>query len=171
MALFEIFFLYNVLYIPEFAFNIVYEQKLVKNHNYKLTITSEFCQIQNVESLKMIGCARLNRGLYLIDTPKHEVIVNTARELKDPDRNATKNICHLGLGHLSNKILQHMSNIFPYISFYDYKPCDVCHYAKQHRLSFTHNSTRTKHIFDMIHVDIWGLLGLLLYMVTSFFLP
>ena len=134
-------------------------EKLVKNHNSKLTISSEFCQIQNAESLKMIGCARLNRGLYLIDTPKHEVTVNTARELKDPDRNATKNIWHLRLGHPSDKILQHMSNIFPYISFYDNKPCDVSHYAKQHKLSFTHNSICTKHIFDMIHVDIRGHFG------------
>ena len=52
-------------------------QKLVRNHNCKLTITSEYCQIQNAESLKMIGCAMLNRELYLIDTPKHEVTINT----------------------------------------------------------------------------------------------
>jgi len=159
VALFEFFFLYNVLYVPEFAFNLVFVQKLVKNHNCKLTITSEFCQIQNVDSLKMIGCARLNRRLYLIDTPKHEVTVNTARELKDPSKDATKNIWHLRLGHPSNKILQHMSNIFPYISFYDNKLCDVCHYAKQHKHSFTHNNTRTEHIFDMIHVDMCGRFG------------
>jgi len=54
----------------------------------------------------MIGCARLNRGQYLIDTPKHEVTVNTSRELKDPGRNTTKNIGHLRLGHPSDKILQ-----------------------------------------------------------------
>ncbi|XP_068504325.1 uncharacterized protein [Phaseolus vulgaris] len=145
--------------VKEFAFNLVFVQKLVKNHNCKLTITSEFCQIQNVDSLKMIGCARLNRRLYLIDTPKHEVTVNTARELKDPSKDATKNIWHLRLGHPSNKILQHMSNIFPYISFYDNKLCDVCHYAKQHKHSFTHNNTRTEHIFDMIHVDMCGRFG------------
>jgi len=52
-----------------------------------------------------------------------------------------------------------MSNIFPYISFYENKPCDVCYYAEQYKLSFTHNSTRTKNIFDMIHVDIWGPFG------------
>jgi len=159
IALFEKKFLYNVLYVPKFAFNLVSVQKLVKNHNCKLTITSEFCQIQNAESLKMIGCARLNRGLYLIDTPKHEVTINTAGNLNIPDQSVTKNIWHHKLGHQSNRVLQHMRNIFPYISFYENKPCDVCHYAKQHKLSFTHNSTRTKNIFDMIHVDIWGPFG------------
>jgi len=43
IVLFEFFFLYNVLYIPEFEFNLVSVQKLVRNHNCKLTITSEYC--------------------------------------------------------------------------------------------------------------------------------
>ena len=74
-------------------------QKLVKNHNSKLTITSEFCQIQNAESLKMIGCARLNKGLYLIDTSKHEVTINTAGNLNHPDQSVTKNIWHHRMSH------------------------------------------------------------------------
>jgi len=70
IELFENFLLYNVLNIPKFEFNLV------------------FC----VESLKLIRCARLNRGLYLIDTPKHEVIVNTTGEMKDEGENITTNI-------------------------------------------------------------------------------
>jgi len=27
-------------------------------------------------------------------------------------------------------VLQHISNIFPYVILFENKPCDVCHYAK-----------------------------------------
>nr|GMD42616.1 putative late blight resistance protein homolog R1B-17 [Ipomoea batatas] len=34
--------------------------------------------------------------------------------------------------------------------------CDVCHYAKQKRSSFPISLTCSKHIFDLVHLDIWG---------------
>ena len=105
IALFEFFFLYNVLYMPKFAFNLVSVQKLVENHNCKLTITFEFCQIQNAESLKMIGRVRLNKGLYLIDTSKHEVTINIAGNLNYLDQSVTKNIWHHRLGYPSDRVL------------------------------------------------------------------
>ena len=35
-------------------------------------------------------------------------------------------------------------------------PCDICHYAKQRKLSFPHSLTHTSNIFDLLHADIWG---------------
>ena len=40
----------------------------------------------------MIGCVRLDKGLYLIDTSKHEVSINTAGNLNHPDQSVTKNL-------------------------------------------------------------------------------
>ena len=34
--------------------------------------------------------------------------------------------------------------------------CQVCHYAKQQRLPFPDSSSCTTHIFELIHVDLWG---------------
>jgi len=96
----------------------------------------------------MIGYARLSEGLYLMEIPKQEVKLNmTGTSI---DERKSKNVWHLRLGHPSNKVLQHISNIFPYIQLNDHKPCDACHYAKHH------SNTRAKNIFDLIHVDIWG---------------
>jgi len=146
--------IYNVLYIPDFQFNLVSAQKIVKSYNCKLTFSFEFCEIQDVDSLKMIGYIRLSAGLYLMEIPKQEVKLKmTGTSI---DERKSKNVWHLRLEHPSNKVLQHSSNNFPYIQFNDHKPCDACHYAKQHKLSFSHSNTRAKNIFDLIHVDIWG---------------
>jgi len=146
--------IYNVLYIPDFQFNLVSTQKIVKSYNCKLAFSFEFCEIQDVDSLKMIGYTRLSEGLYLMEIPKQEVKLNmTGTSI---DERKLKNVWHLRLEHPSNKVLQHLTNNFPYIQFNDHKPCDACHYAKQHKLSFSHSNTRAKNIFDLIHVDIWG---------------
>ena len=34
--------------------------------------------------------------------------------------------------------------------------CHVCHKARQHRSSFPTSTSCTSHIFEMIHVDLWG---------------
>jgi len=49
---------------------------------------------------------------------------------------------------------------FPYVSFNFEKPCDTCHLAKQHKLPFQLSNTNTVKIFDLIHVDIWGLIAI-----------
>jgi len=118
-----------------------------------LIFSSEFCEIQDVDSLKMIEYAKPSELLYLMEIPKQEVMLNitgTSTNERKPE-----NVRHLRLGHPSNKNSQQISNSFPYIQFNEHKPSDACHYAKQHKLSFTHSNTRGKNIFDLIHVDIW----------------
>ena len=34
--------------------------------------------------------------------------------------------------------------------------CQVCHYAKQHKQSFPASTSCTTHLFELIHVDLWG---------------
>jgi len=34
--------------------------------------------------------------------------------------------------------------------------CDVCHFAKQKRLSFVISTSKSKKCFELIHVDVWG---------------
>jgi hypothetical protein len=38
--------------------------------------------------------------------------------------------------------------------------CDACHIGKQAKLPFPNNNNRTEHVFDLLHMDIWGPLGL-----------
>jgi len=36
--------------------------------------------------------------------------------------------------------------------------CGICHYSKKHKLPFQHSTTSSLNCFDMIHIDIWGLI-------------
>ena len=77
------FVLHNVLYVPFFHFNLISISKLVFTLCYSLTLAFDSCKIQEVNSLKMIGLAKLRKGLYyLADSkmsthlPSNNAIVN-----------------------------------------------------------------------------------------------
>lgn len=64
---------------------------------------------------------------------------------------------HLRFGHVSHEKLNVLKGIYPSIwcnktSF----PCDVCHLAKQKKLPFPDSNNVSMHVFDLIHVEIWG---------------
>lgn len=45
---------------------------------------------------------------------------------------------------------------FPYIKYNDLSPCDICHSAKQRKLSFKLSESHSNKIFYLLHADIWG---------------
>ncbi|XP_014499195.1 uncharacterized protein LOC106760245 [Vigna radiata var. radiata] len=49
------FVIFNVLYIPDFSFNLISVQSLRKELNYNITFSSKVCQIRENSTLKMIG--------------------------------------------------------------------------------------------------------------------
>ena len=61
-----------------------------------------------------------------------------------------------GLGHIPNKCIDVIKNKFPFVKYKKSFVCDVCHFAKQKRLSFPISTSKSKKCFDLIHVDIWG---------------
>ena len=66
------------------------------------------------------------------------------------------NIWHFRLGHLSGKRLNILSQDFPFISKHTMEMCDVCHLAKQRKLSYSASMSKASKIFELIHLDIWG---------------
>ena len=62
-------------------------------------------------------------------------------------------IWHFGVGHPSfNKMLPLKSVLHSFSSVCT----NVCHLAKQKRLSFPVNNNMFSSAFDLIHVDVWG---------------
>lgn len=148
------FKLYNVLYLPTFKLNIVSVHLLIFNSNCKLTFHDSICNIQEATSLKMIGLARLHNGLYYIKDPLpqassvfHDITVKSIISSFDT--------WHFRLGHPSNKVLEQVCTVFPYIKYDNKRICDSCHYAKQCNLPFPLSSSVSLHAFDLLHVDIW----------------
>ncbi|KAL4388539.1 hypothetical protein GQ457_09G023790 [Hibiscus cannabinus] len=63
---------------------------------------------------------------------------------------------HARLGHPSRQRMGCFSHMNKEISAVGFSDCDVCHLAKQKRLSFPLSVTKSECIFDLVHMDIWG---------------
>lgn len=64
---------------------------------------------------------------------------------------------------------------FHSVSFVSYKNnssslYDICHYAKQKVTPYTNTVFSSNHIFDLLHVGIWGLMLPILFLVINTFL-
>jgi len=56
----------NILYIPCFTFNLLSVTKLIDKLSYVLTFDSNGCHIQDKNSLKIIGSAKMQDKLYIL---------------------------------------------------------------------------------------------------------
>ena len=62
----------NVLYIPYFTFNLLSVTKLVDRLSCVLTFDSNGCHIQDKNSLKIIGSAKMQDRLYILRIPSYQ---------------------------------------------------------------------------------------------------
>jgi hypothetical protein len=60
-------FLTDVLYIPDFNFNLISITRLTNTIYCELLIDKHSCLIQEKQSSKMIGLAKCSNGLYILD--------------------------------------------------------------------------------------------------------
>jgi len=63
----------NILYIPNFTFNILSIAKLTDNLSFMITFDCSGCQIQDKNSLKMIGSAKMQDRLYRVPYQKLQI--------------------------------------------------------------------------------------------------
>jgi len=62
----------NVLYIPCFTFNLLSITKLIDKLSFVLTFDSNGCHIQDKNSLKIIGYAKMQDRLYILRIPSYQ---------------------------------------------------------------------------------------------------
>jgi len=118
----------------------------------------------------MIGHAKFINGLYYLQYPptphKDFVFPSLALNYIKTDID----LWHFRLGHPGNKTIEQICIRFPYIHFLNKIVCDICHYAKHHKLPFSHSSTTSTAVFDLIHVDIWGPMSIIYVHGHKYFL-
>ncbi|XP_019157951.1 PREDICTED: uncharacterized protein LOC109154674 [Ipomoea nil] len=114
----------DALHIPSFKFNIISVNKLLKNSSHSLLFTYGQCLL--VDHGKMIGFAKEEKGLYLLNDPP-------PASLDSDNCNQTSMLCnnvelwHQRLGHFpSNKL--HLLDIS--VPSTKNMACDICHLAK-----------------------------------------
>lgn len=83
----------------------------------------------------MIGLARLLNDLYCIENPLPKVSSNFAT-FTVKSSISSFDTWHYGFGHPSNKVLDQLCNVFPYVKYDNKHTCYSCHYAKQCKLLF-----------------------------------
>lgn len=93
MVFSDSFFLTNVLYSPGFSFNLVFIGKLTSYMNYFLKFTNSACEIQDSNTLRKIGSAKMRDGLYALEN-SYSSAVNSVIDVP-------ANVWHLRLGHVS----------------------------------------------------------------------
>jgi hypothetical protein len=161
------FYLTDVLYFPQFSFNLMSIPKMIKNLHCTFFFDDSRCLIQAKHSQKMIGAAELEDGLYLLKTPLASIVHTPSLHCVNNVKTMNKdcNLWHMRFGHASYDKLIEIKKNFPCVSISNsFDPCDVCFYAKQKRLPFSLSTHQSSKVFDLVHMDIWGPLA-----ITSMF--
>ena len=145
--------LIDVLYIPEFTFNLIFITKLTHSLACQIIFSHNTCIIQERHSLKTIGSAEVRDGLYMLSSScKVYVTCSSVNNMVV----TTNNAWHFRLGHLLDQKLGILRKQYPYISHLNKKACDICPLAKQKRLPFTDSISHSVHPSNIVHMDIWG---------------
>jgi len=63
---------------------------------------------------------------------------------------------HARLGHLPFTKLQQLGLLSNYADVTSMKQCLIYSKARQHRLPFPHSQIHTTHVFELVHIDLWG---------------
>ncbi|XP_074300285.1 uncharacterized protein LOC141631525 [Silene latifolia] len=139
----------NVLYVPSLTCNLISVSQLTSTCDYTFEFAKNSCLIQAPSTRKTIGVGELRDGLYWICAGARDTVVNFVTDA------GTIALWHQRLGHPSNKAFKAVS-FASSLNFSKHSVCETCHFAKQHRNSFSLNNKRASELFELIHCDLWG---------------
>jgi len=167
IQLFDAISLHNVLYIPEFKFNLISVSVLTKSLKTKVSFTSDECFVQELTKELMIGRGSQVGNLYVLDFNENNHTVSlkgTASMCPDFSLCSSvvvdSNTWHKRLGHPAYSKIDLLSDV---LNLKDKKinkehssVCHVCHLSKQKHLPFQSRQNMCNAAFDLVHIDTWG---------------
>lgn len=146
--------LQNVLHIPEFHYNLISVKRLCQDFGCSVTFNTDTCYLQDhLQKELQIPLGKLQGGLYstaqvLVEEPDSKKSFMTSK--------TDLSIWHLRLGHLPSNKLKQMSIFSGLKNPASDIICQICPLAKHTRVPFTSSTIKTKHPFQLIHLDVWG---------------
>ena len=170
----------NVLYVPNFKFNLISVHKLLTDMHLFAVFTPYLCKFQDLSTNLTVACAPVDNGLYQFKSNDQAEALSglhfssksgqskdgSSQAVACPNsnsnfsstsvncKNPSLDIIHARLGHTSFSKMQHIPSCIQHLS--DTFTCDVCVQAKMHRLPFNKSSIHTSFPFQLIHLDVWG---------------
>jgi transposase InsO family protein len=137
----------DVLYLPEFPFNLLSLHKLTLALNCSIAFYPSHCEFQDLKTKRMIGGGFVKNGLYYFQ-PSSTSIPSALHSTNSPYQ------WHCRLGHPSSVNLKHLVPTLPTFSNFN---CETCELSKHHRATFKlRTDDPCLHPFELVHSDIWG---------------
>lgn len=156
----DVISLYNVLYIPEFKFNLLSVSVLAKTLHSQVSFTTDECFIQDRTQDQMIGQGIEMENLYVMNLPNtHDILSFRGMSSACSSLYIDSVTWHKRLGHPSMSKVDFLSDVLilpKQKSNKNHEPCHVCHLSKQKHLSFTSHRNMCEKLFELIHIDTWG---------------
>lgn len=149
-------YIIDILYVPEFTLNMISVPKLMIDLKVGVLFDIPKCEIQDVRTKEVIGSGMTLEGLVYLEIPKESENVDVSAAVAETKTLPNTALWHFILGHLSIQRMELMHNDFPSIHVDEGSVCDICHYARQRKLSYNLSLSRATKCYDMIHFDIWG---------------
>lgn len=179
--------LYEVLCVPTFHCNLISIAKLTAHSSCVVSFSNSKCMIHDLTLMKEREISDCHEGLYKFhptcfklnsaSTPISNNFV-PSKSVTDSvylvtsnafcNKSDTISLWHLRMGHPSVTVLQKLNFIRGSSEFHP--ACDICHFSKQHRLTFTDSTSYSSNNFDLIHIDVWGPYKQITHNKCSYFL-
>lgn len=153
----------NVMYVPEFKYNLMSVSKLMKDSQCCVIFKNEMCLIQYSVSHKSRACGSMKNGLFYLQKnqcvqKKNEVKCNE-NNLFFANCNAVNfdecTLWHNRLGHAPMSVLNKIKCL-PYSCCFDSNVCLICPMARFTKQPYIRSESHAKQAFEMIHIDTWG---------------
>lgn len=153
----------DVLFVPYIHFNLISVSKLTIEKLMDVLFTNNCCYLQDHLMKRVLPLGKLHHGLYytldkaLIHTHNVKIPFSTRRLVTVTSKDTLQKLIHLRLGHLP---FPRMKLLFPSLdvkAVQDIFVCSICPFARQTRLALPHNHVKTTSLFELLHVDVWGL--------------
>jgi hypothetical protein len=126
---------FDVLYLPQFPFNLLYVHKLTLALNCSVTFYPSHCEFQDLKTKRMIGGEFVKDGTLLLPTISH------FGSICSPFHKFSQ--WHCCLGHPSSVNLKHLVPSLPIFSSFN---CETCELSKHHRALLLNFKTMT-HVY------------------------
>ena len=152
--------LLNALHVPDFQYNLLSASKLAKQLSAQVIFSPDHCFLQVPSMKQPLAIGKEVGGLYLVDHTSCTSSLASTSFSSLPDKSffcsmSTLELWHCRLGHMSFTNMKHL-DVVSSCTTLPKSICQVCHYAKQQRTPFPDSTSCASHIFELIHVDLWG---------------
>jgi len=114
------FVIHNVLYVPEFHFNLISVSKLSNSLNCIVIFDGFQCLIQDTKSQRMIGSGDKREDLYYLSL-SNKLMCAASKVIPSYAPLPDSALWHFRLGHLSFSRMQSLKSLFPFVHV------DSCH--------------------------------------------